>query len=70
MTYSVKKQPKKIYESITYEFTIVDEEGKEYEIRKWEDTNGGGYYIHENGMWIDYSPNDELDEFINEDLEY
>ena len=70
MSYSVKNKPKKIYESFTYQFTIIDEQGKELEIRKWEDSNAGGYYILEDGGWVDFYPQEDLDDFINEDLEY
>jgi hypothetical protein len=70
MTFSVKQQPKKVYEAVTFEFTLVDNKGKEYELRKWEDSNGGGFYIFENGEWVDFYPEDELDDFITYDLEY
>jgi len=70
MTFEIKNQPKKIFESVTYEFTIVDEEGKEYHLRKWEDTNGGGYYIHGEDGWVDYYPKEDLLDFLDYDLEF
>ena len=70
MTFTVKQQPKKIYESVTHEFTVTDEEGTEYQLRKWEDTNGGGYYILRNGDWEEYHPDEELDDFILYDLDF
>ena len=70
MTFEIKQKPKKIYESVTYEFTLVDDNGKEYELRKWEDTNGGGYYIHGEEGWKDYFPDDDLLDFIDYDLDF
>jgi len=40
MNYKVNKQPKVVYDAITYQFTLEDENGKELLIRKWEDTKG------------------------------
>ena len=72
MNYSVKEEPKVIYDAITYQFTLTDENGKEYEIRKWEDTKGGGYYIwnEENRNWEDFYPEGELQEFLTEEMEF
>ena len=70
MSLKVKLQPEKIYESVTYQFTLEDSEGNEYRIRKWEDTNGGGYYIYKDGTWIDYQPNDEFLDFIDYDMNF
>ena len=72
MNYSVKEEPKVIYDAITYQFTLTDENGKEYEIRKWEDTKGGGYYIwnEENRSWEDFYPEGELQEFLTEEMEF
>jgi len=70
MTFTVKHQPQKIYESTTYEITILDDEGTEYRLRKWEDSNGGGYYMYYDGDWKEYHPSEELDDFITYDLDF
>ena len=70
MNYKVKKHPEKIFEAVTYEFTLEDEKGKEYLIRKWEDSNGGGFYIFLDGEWFDFNPNEELHDFIDYDLDF
>ena len=72
MSFKVKEQPKKIYDAVTYQFSIEDENGQVYEIRKWEDTKVGGFYLwkEEENNWVDFYPDEELEDFINEDLEY
>lgn len=72
MSFKVKEQPKKIYDAVTYQFSIEDENGQVYEIRKWEDTKGEGFYLwkEEENNWVDFYPDEELEDFINEDLEY
>ena len=72
MQYQVKKQPREIYYATTHQFTLVDESGKELEIRKWEDTKGGGYYIwnQEENNWIDFWPDEDLEDFILNDLNF
>lgn len=71
MNYTIKEQPKKIYEAVTYELEVTDDTGKPYRIRKWEDGNGGGFYIlNEENVWVDFYPEEELDEFLNYDVDY
>ena len=70
MTFEIKNQPKKIFQSVTYEFTVLDDGGKEYLLRKWEDTNGGGYYIYGKDGWVDYYPEEDLLDFLDYDLEF
>ena len=70
MTFKVKEHPKKIYESVTHEFTLIDDGGTEYQLRKWEDSNGGGYYMYYDGDWLEYHPGEELDDFITYDLDF
>jgi hypothetical protein len=72
MNYQVKQQPKVVYDAITYQFTLTDESGKELEIRKWEDTKGGGYYIwnEETNGWDEFYPDEDLEDFILNDLDY
>ena len=72
MSYILKEQPKKIYESVTFELTVTNENGKDYRIRKWEDNNGGGFYIYDstNNEWVDFYPPEDLDEFLNYDVDY
>ena len=70
MTYQVKVHPKKVYEAVTHEFTLTDENGKDLMLRKWEDWNEGGYYIFENDRWVDFQPDEELDDFITYDLDF
>lgn len=70
MSYQVKEKPKKIYEAVTFEFTITNSDGKDYKIRKWEDSNEGGYYILENDRWVEFQPDEELDDFITYDLDF
>ena len=70
MEYKVKQQPKVVYDAITYQFTLTDESGKELLIRKWEDTKGGGYYILEDDRWVEFYPDEDLEDFILNDLDY
>ena len=70
MSFKVKVHPKKVYEAVTHEFTLTNKDGKDLILRKWEDTNGGGYYIFENDRWVDFQPDEELDDFITYDLDF
>jgi len=70
MSFKVKKHPEKIYEAVTFEFTLEDSEGKVYDLRKWEDGNGGGYYIKIEDVWEEYFPSDDLLDFIDYDLDF
>jgi len=70
MNFKVKRHPEKIYESVTFEFTVEDSEGKVYDLRKWEDGNGGGYYIKNEDGWKEYFPSDDLLDFIDYDLDF
>jgi len=72
MSYQVKEKPKKIYESVTFEFTITNSDGKDYKIRKWEDTKGGGFYMFDssNNEWFDFFPPEDLEDFIDNDLDF
>jgi len=65
MIYEIKERPRVIYESITQQLVVIDETGKEYHIRKWEDSKGSGYYIlNEERVWEDFYPNEELEDFL------
>ena len=69
MTYKIKEEPKQIYYAVTHQFILIDCEGKEYEIRKWEDSNEGGYYLlNGENNWIDFIPDEEMEEFINDEM--
>lgn len=69
MGYKVKEEPRQIYSAVTHQFVITDDNGKEYEIRKWEDSKGGGYYLWDGeNNWIDFTPDEEMEEFILEEM--
>lgn len=72
MEYQIKVPPKVVYDAITYQFTLTDETGKEYEIRKWEDTKGGGFYIwnEQTNNWDEFHPDGELEDFLYNDIDY
>ena len=72
MQFEVMIKPKVVYDAITYQFTLQDETGRQLEIRKWEDSNGGGYYLwnQTSNSWDDFYPDEELEDFILNDLEY
>ena len=70
MSFKVQEQPKKIYEAVTYEFKLEDEDGNVYHLRKWEDGDGGGFYINKDGIWEDFYPEDDLLDFIDYDLDF
>ncbi len=70
MSFKVKQQPQKIYESVTFEFELENEKGDTLRLRKWEDGNGGGYYLKVNDTWVEYYPDDDLLDFIDYDLEF
>ena len=70
MSFKVKVHPKKVYEAITHEFTLTNDKGEEIQLRKWEDSNGGGYYILENDRWVEFFPDEDLDDFITYDLDF
>jgi len=70
MRFKVREQPKKIYESVTHEFKLENEKGDVLQLRKWEDGNGGGFYINNDGTWEDFYPEDDLLDFIDYDLDF
>jgi hypothetical protein len=69
MSYKLKDPVKVI--SITHQFSIEDATGKIYNLRKWEnmDIDEGGYYLlDENKKWIDFILDEEMEDWINEEL--
>lgn len=69
--YEVISDAKVIYQSIVHGFTIQDDNGKIYELRKWEDDNGGGYYIRDGiHNWVDFFPDEEMGEWILEEINF
>ena len=69
MSYKLKEAVKVI--SITHQFSIEDDSGKIYNLRKWENTDideGGYYLLDENNKWVDYVPYEEMEDWINEEL--
>lgn len=69
MNYKLK-DPVKVT-SITHQFSIDNGEGKIYNLRKWEnmDIDEGGYYLlDENKKWIDFIPDEEMEDWISEEL--
>jgi len=64
MSFTIVEPAEVIYESITHAFSIENDEGKIFKLRKWEDSNGGGYYIEENNKWVDFFPDEEMEEYI------
>lgn len=69
--YTIISDAKVIYQSITHEFTIQDGDGKIYELRKWEDDNGGGFLIKEDVLnWVDFYPDEEMEEWILEEINF
>ncbi len=70
MSFILKEQAIKIFESVTYQFTVVDENNNEFELRKTEDSNGEEYTIYQNGTWSEYYPKMELIEFIDSEIEF
>ncbi len=70
MSYKVKENPKKIYESVTFEFELEDIDGNVLHLRKWEDVNGGGFYINREGTWVEYYPDEDLLDFIDYDMNF
>jgi hypothetical protein len=47
MSFTIVEPAEVIFQAITQEFSIENNEGKIYKLRKWEDSNGGGYYIED-----------------------
>jgi hypothetical protein len=70
MSFKVKEHPQKIYESVTFEFKLENENGEVLHLRKWEDGNGGGYYLNTNDSWVEFYPDDDLLDFIDYDLDF
>lgn len=70
MKYKLKELPQNVYWSDTKQFTIIDEEGKEYEIRVGESSKNYEQWMwHEPGGWdeiIDVSILDYLEEEFGE----
>ena len=69
MSYKLKETVKVI--AITHQFSIEDDSGKIFILRKWEnmDIDEGGYYLlDENKKWIDYIPDEEMEDWIIEEL--
>jgi hypothetical protein len=71
MTYKLKEKPKMVYSLETKQFTIVDEEGREYEIRISDSSKNTEWFMwHEPGGWDeigDVSILDYLEEGFGED---
>jgi len=70
MSFKIKEKPKKIYESVTFEFQLENQDGTVYHLRKWEDGNGGGFYINRDGSWEEFYPEDDMLDFIDYDLDF
>jgi len=69
MSFTIVAPAEVIYEAITHEFSIENDEGKIFKLRKWEDSNGGGYYIQdENNKWVDFFPDEEMEEYILDEV--
>jgi hypothetical protein len=69
MSFTIVEPAEVIYEAITHAFSIENDEGRIFKLRKWEDSNGGGYYIEdENNKWVDFSPDEEMEEYILDEL--
>ena len=69
MSFTLVESLKVIFQAITQEFSIENNEGKIYKLRKWEDSNGGGNYIEdENNKWVDFLPDEEMEVWIAEEL--
>ena len=69
MSYKLNDPVKVI--TITHQFSIEDDAGKTYILRKWEnmDIDEGGYYLlDENKKWIDFIPDEEMEDWISEEL--
>lgn len=70
MTFKVKEQPEKIFEAVTYQFMIEDSNGTLYLLRKWEDSNGGGYFIYSNNDWTEFEPDEDMMDFLDYDIDF
>ena len=69
MSYKLKDPVKVIV--ITHQFSIEDSAGKIYILRKWEnmDIDEGGYsLLDENKKWVDFIPDEDLEDWISEEL--
>ncbi len=71
MNYKLKEKPQEVYWSTTKQFTIVDEEGREYEIRIGDSSKTIEWFMwHEPGGWdeiIDVSILDYLENNFPDD---
>lgn len=66
MTYKLKEKPEKIFWSDTFQFAIVDEEGKEIDIRIGENSKFTETFMwHESGGWDEIKDPDIIN-YINE----
>jgi len=72
MSYTVKIPVELISQTqrVTHQFTIVDDGGVEFTLRKWEDSaiDEGGYYILKGDKWVDFIPEEEMEDWIDEEL--
>ena len=71
MKYKLKEKPEKVYWSETKQFTIVDEEGREYEIRIGNSSKNTEWFMwHEPNGWDeigDVSILDYLEDYFDDD---
>ena len=67
MKYQIKERPKTIGYAVTHEFSLVDENGKELKLRKWENERESGLYKYdeEKQDWVDFY-NMEVDLVVDE----
>lgn len=70
MNYTISKQPKVIYQAITYEFTLSNDEGDSFQIRYVDEDNGSTYFILTDGKWNEFYPDDDMLEFIMNEIEF
>ena len=67
MSYKLKELPKEVYYLTTKQFTLVDDNSEEYEIRIGESSKGTEYFIWKDGQggWNDLDDGDIL-EYLDE----
>ncbi len=70
MNFKLKEEPKVIYQLITYEFTLTNDNGDLFQLRYSDDDNGATYYLLEDGVWREFFPDDEMFEFIMNEIEF